>query len=68
MEIGTHLIHKHNPNLTAKIIQRTNKGFRLSITDNSFKKPKTKMGFFHSIDFDINKGYWIEKQNSPNKE
>lgn len=49
--------HKHM-DATAKIIEKTNKGYKVEFTDNSMKKPKTKIMYFNDIDFDKEKGYF----------
>lgn len=47
--------HKH-VDATAKILEQTNKGYKVEFTDNSAKKPKAKIKFFNKIDFDKDKG------------
>jgi hypothetical protein len=49
--------HKHM-DATAKIIEKTNKGYKVEFTDNSMRKPKTKIMYFNDIDFDKEKGYF----------
>jgi hypothetical protein len=47
--------HKHM-DATAKILEQTNKGYKVEFTDNSAKNPKAKIKFFNKIDFDKDKG------------
>jgi len=54
--------HKHM-DATAKILEKTNKGYKVEFTDNSAKKPKAKIMYFNDIDFDKNKGFF-EKMES----
>jgi len=49
--------HKHM-NATAKILEKTNKGYKVEFTDNSVRKPKAKIMYFNDIDFDKDKGYF----------
>ena len=49
--------HKHM-DATAKILEKTNKGYKVEFTDNSMKKPKTKIMYFLDINFDKDKGYF----------
>lgn len=49
--------HKHM-NATAKIIEKTSKGYKVEFTDLSGRKPKTKIQYFNDIDFDKDKGYF----------
>jgi hypothetical protein len=52
-------IYKHKfMNATAKIIEKTNKGYKVEFTDNSAKKPKAKTMYFNNIDFDKDKGFF----------
>jgi len=53
--------HKHM-NATAKILEKTNKGYKVEFTDNSMKKPKTKIMYFLDINFDKDKGYFEKMQ------
>ena len=46
--------HKHM-DATAKILEKTNKGYKVEFTDNSMKKPKTKIMYFLDINFDKDK-------------
>jgi len=49
--------HKHM-DATAKILEKTNKGYKVEFTDNSARKPKAKIMYFNDIDFDKEKGYF----------
>lgn len=49
--------HKHM-DATAKILEKTNKGYKVEFTDNSVRKPKAKIMYFNDIDFDKEKGYF----------
>ena len=54
--------HKHM-DATAKVIEKTNKGYKVEFTDNSARKPKTKIMYFNDIDFDKDKGYFEKMAN-----
>jgi hypothetical protein len=43
---------------TAKIIEKTSKGYKVEFTDNSVKKPKGKTMYFNDIDFDKDRGFF----------
>ena len=67
MEYGGHTnefamggeIYKHKfMDATAKIIEKTNKGYKVEFTDNSVRKPKVKTMYFNEIDFDKDKGFF----------
>lgn len=52
-------IYKHKfMDATAKIIEKTSKGYKVEFTDNSAKKPKAKTMYFNNIDFDKDKGFF----------
>lgn len=57
--------HKHM-DATAKVIEKTNKGYKVEFTDNSARKPKTKIMYFNDIDFDKDKGYFEKMANGGN--
>jgi hypothetical protein len=57
--------HKHM-DATAKILEKTNKGYKVEFTDNSVRKPKTKIMYFNDIDFDKDKGYFEKMANGGN--
>jgi hypothetical protein len=54
--------HKHM-DATAKVIEKTNKGYKVEFTDNSARKPKSKIMYFNDIDFDKDKGYFEKMAN-----
>ena len=52
-------IYKHKyMDATAKIIEKTKKGYKVEFTDNSARKPKVKTMYFYDIDFDKDKGFF----------
>ncbi len=54
---GTIYKHKYM-DATAKIIEKTKKGYKVEFTDNSAKKPKVKTMYFNDIDFDKDRGFF----------
>jgi hypothetical protein len=54
---GTIYKHKYM-DATAKIIEKTNKGYKVEFTDNSVRKPKGKTMYFNDIDFDKDRGFF----------
>jgi hypothetical protein len=52
-------IYKHKyMDATAKIIEKTKKGYKVEFTDNSARKPKVKIMYFNDIDFDKDRGFF----------
>jgi hypothetical protein len=52
-------IYKHKyMDATAKIIEKTKKGYKVEFTDNSARKPKVKTMYFNDIDFDKDRGFF----------
>jgi hypothetical protein len=52
-------IYKHKfMDATAKIIEKTSKGYKVEFTDNSARKPKAKTMYFLDINFDKDKGFF----------
>lgn len=52
--------HKHITGLTCKVIDLTNKGYKVLTSEILGKKVKEKTAFFDKIDFDKEKGVWKE--------
>lgn len=52
--------HKHITGLTCKVIDITNKGYKVLTSEIQGKKVSTKTAYFDKIDFDKEKGFWKE--------
>lgn len=55
MNTGRTYQHNHVKDLTCEILELTNKGAKVRETQGK----KSKIAYYHSIDFDKNKGLWM---------
>lgn len=59
--------HKYITELSCVVLDFTNRGYKLKTTiiyPGKRKKPKTKIEYADNIDFDKDKGHWVEKINN----
>lgn len=52
---GAQFQHKHLKNLTCEIISTTSKGYKVIQREGK----KQKQASYYSIDFDMEKGFWL---------